>query len=98
MVADNGTPSLGATQSFTVTVNPLVLPSASPVGWSNGSFALQVSGQSGPDYAVQVSTNLVDWSTLFTTNSPAMPFEWMDTNAPGLPVQFYRVEVGPPLP
>ncbi len=98
MVADNGTPSLSATQNFTVTVNPLTLPAVSSVAWSNGQFVLQISGQSGPDYAVQVSTNLVDWNALFTTNSPVMPFEWMDTNAPALPVQFYRIKVGPPLP
>ena len=97
-VTDSGNPNLSATQSFTVTVNPLTLPLASPSGWSNGQFTLQVSGESGPDYAVQMSTNLVDWNTLFTTNSPPMPFEWVDTNTALLPVQFYRIEVGPPLP
>jgi len=97
-VTDNGNPNLSATQSFTVTVNPLTLPVISPSAWNNGQFTLQVGGQSGPDYAVLGSTNLIDWNTLFTTNSPPMPFEWVDTNAALLPVQFYRVEVGPPLP
>jgi hypothetical protein len=40
----------------------------------------------------------VNWSTLFITNSPLMPFQWTDTNALTLPVQFYRIKVGPPLP
>jgi hypothetical protein len=97
-VVDNGTPSLSATQSFTVTVNPLTPPSVSSATWNNGSLALQVSGQAGPDYAVQVSTNLVDWNTLFITNFPPMPFQWVDTNAANLPAQFYRVKAGPPLP
>jgi len=97
-VADSGTPSLSATQSFTVTVNPLTPPSVSSAAWRNGQFNLQVSGQAGPDYAVQVSTNLVDWSTLWITNSPPMPFQWADTNAGALPMQFYRIKVGPPLP
>lgn len=97
-VADNGTPSLSATQSFTVTVNPLTLPSAVSLALSNGQFGFQVSGQAGPDYAVQVSSNLVDWSTLFITNSPPMPFQWTDTNAATLPARFYRIKVGPPLP
>ena len=97
-VADNGTPSLSATQSFTVTVNPLTLPSAVSLALSNGRFGFQVSGQAGPDYAVQVSSNLVDWSTLFITNSPPMPFQWTDTNAATLPARFYRIKVGPPLP
>jgi len=97
-VADNGTPSLSATQSFTVTVNPLgPVMIGSPV-WSGGEFSLQVGGDVGPDYAVQVSTNLVQWETLFTTNSPLMPFQWTDPDAGVLPIRFYRIVVGPPLP
>jgi hypothetical protein len=29
---------------------------------------------------VQISSNLLNWSTLFITNSPPMPFSWTDTN------------------
>ena len=96
-VADSGSPILSATQSFTVTVNPLTLPTAASIVLNNG-LGFQISGQAGPDYAVQISSNLFDWSTLFTTNSPAMPFSWTDTNAATLPAQFYRIKVGPPLP
>jgi hypothetical protein len=95
-VTDSENPPLSATNSFTITVNPLTLPQVSSVGWSNGQFVLQVSGQSGPDYGIQTSTNLTQWSMVFATNSPAMPFIWQDvaaTNAEG----FYRVVVGPPL-
>jgi hypothetical protein len=87
-----------ATQSFTVTVNPLTLPTVSPVAWNDGQFAMQINGQSGPDYAVLSSTNLMIWSILLETNSPPMPFAWIDTNAVMSPVQFYRIQVGPPLP
>jgi hypothetical protein len=97
-VADSGSPILSATQSFTVTVNPLTLPTAASIVLNNGQLGFQISGQAGPDYAVQISSNLFDWSTLFTTNSPAMPFSWTDTNAATLPAQFYRIKVGPPLP
>jgi len=97
-VSDNGSPSMSATQNFSVTVNPLTLPSILPTALSGGQLTLRVSGQSGPDYAVQASTNLADWTTLFTTNSPPMPFNWVVTNASMLPVQFYRIKVGPPLP
>jgi hypothetical protein len=98
MVADNGTPSLSATQSFTITVNPLTQPTASSIVLNGGYFGFQINGQTGPDYAVQVSSNLFNWSTLLITNSPAMPFSWADTNAATLPAQFYRIKVGPPLP
>ena len=97
-VADNGSPIMSATQSFSVKVNPLTQPTAASITLNNGQMGFQVSGQVGPDYAVQVSSNLLDWSTLFITNSPPMPFTWTDTNAATLPAQFYRIKVGPPLP
>jgi hypothetical protein len=96
-VSDNGTPPLSATQSFSVIVNPLPLPQLASGGWNNGQFVLQVGGQSGPDYAIETSTNLTQWRAVFRTNSPVMPFSWQDlaaTNSAG----FYRVIVGPPLP
>src|SRR5262249_12073398 len=97
-VSDNGSPSLAATQSFFVTVNSLTLPSLTSPTWNNGQFSLLVTGQSGPDYAVQASTNLFDWSTVWVTNSPSMPFGWIDTNAGAYPLRFYRLQVGPPFP
>src|SRR5208283_4804354 len=86
-----------STNSFTITVNPVSLPQVSSVGWSNGQFVLQVTGQSGPDYAIQTSTNLTQWSMVFAANSPAMPFSWQDIAATNS-ARFYRVVVGPPLP
>jgi endoglucanase len=96
-VADNGTPSLSATQSFAVVVNPLVSPTVSNVSAAGGQFSFNINGQSGPDYAVETSTNLTQWSTVFITNSPALPFNWTDTNSAD-PMRFYRVKLGPPLP
>ncbi len=97
-VADNGSPILSATQSFTITVNPLPQPTAASIVLNNGQIGFQVSGQPGPDYAVQTSSNLLDWNTLFITNSPAMPFSWTDTNPATSPALFYRIKTGPPLP
>ncbi len=97
-VVDNGSPSLNATQNFKVTVNPLAPLAVSSVGWSNGQLRLQISGDEGPDYGIETSTNLMAWSTLLITNSPVMPWAWVDTNSAALPMQFYRVKVGPPLP
>jgi fibronectin type 3 domain-containing protein len=96
-VADNAIPSLSATQSFFVTVNPLTRPSISASAWNNGQFSAMVSGQAGPDYAVQASTNLMDWSTIWTTNSPPVPFSWLDPNTSAFPLRFYRIAVGPPF-
>ena len=96
-VSDNGAPPMSATQSFLVLVNPLSAPGISNVSFARGQFSLHVNGQSGPDYAIQSSTNLTQWSSLFITNSPALPFNWTDTN-PAARSRFYRVKLGPPLP
>jgi hypothetical protein len=97
-VTDNGTPSLSDTQSFNVTVNPVTIPTLSSFAIAGGQPTLQINGDSGPDYEVLTSTDLVNWVALFITNSPPMPFQWTDTNSAALPAQFYRIKVGPPLP
>jgi len=61
-------------------------------------FVILMAVSTRPDCTAQTSTELVDWSTVLITNSPAMPFQWIDTNSATAPVQFYRIEVGPPLP
>jgi hypothetical protein len=96
-VSDNGTPPLSATQNFSVVVNPLSAPGISSISFNGGQFGFSIRGQSGPDYAVETSTNLTQWSPVFVTNSPALPFVWTDTNS-GLPWRFYRVKLGLPLP
>lgn len=97
-VSDNGTPSLSASQSFSIIVSPLSAPAISIVSVVGGPFSFSVNGQDGPDYAVEASTNLTQWSTVFITNSPALPFVWTDTNSPAASQRFYRVKLGPPLP
>jgi hypothetical protein len=94
-VADNGTPSLAATQSFNVTVIPVAAPQLSAVGIVGGQFGFQISGDPGPDYSIQSSTNLSDWSTIFTTNAPALPFNYVDNDFLLEPLRFYRVLLGP---
>jgi hypothetical protein len=98
VVSDNGIPNLSATQSFVAIVNPLARPNISSVVISGGQVVLQVAGDLGPDYEVQASTNLTQWQSVFTTNSPATPFLWTDPNPSSLPMRFYRIVAGPPLP
>jgi hypothetical protein len=95
-VADNGSPSLSATQSFVVTVGPLGQPQISPASIGGNQLVLQIIGDSGPDYQIQASTNLINWSAIFTTNSPTLPFAWTNSTT-ALPRNFFRVLVGPPF-
>ena len=94
-VTDNGSPNLSATNSFSVSVNPVAQPTTSAASYANGQFSLTVNGDTGPDYIIQTSTNLVNWQSLLTNSSPAVPFVFTDTNAAAAPVQFYRVLLGP---
>jgi uncharacterized membrane protein len=94
-VTDNGSPSMSATQSFSITVNPLTLPTLSVLGLTNGVLAARVSGIAGPDLTFQTSSNLSNWSTLSTTNSPPLPFDFTDPNANQFSNRFYRALLGP---
>ncbi|MEI6076573.1 MAG: hypothetical protein WCS94_13410, partial [Verrucomicrobiota bacterium] len=95
VVADNGTPSLSATQYFNVTVRSVTPPTLSSAGMINRTFRFNVNGSIGPDYTVLASTNLLVWTNLFTTNPAALPFQWSDSNVINAPRQFYRVLIGP---
>jgi uncharacterized repeat protein (TIGR01451 family) len=68
---------------------PAVLSGASVI---NGIFNLTVAGTPGLNYTVQASTNLVNWTSIYTTNSP---FTFTDPNASNYPTRFYRTVSGP---
>jgi hypothetical protein len=96
-VADRAVPVKNAAQSFTVTVTNLTPPQVTPASFAGGQLALQVSGASGPDYQIQTSTNLADWRAVWTTNSPPMPFVWLNTMTNGSSMNFFRILAGPPF-
>jgi hypothetical protein len=58
-------------------------------------FQPHLTGDAGPDYAVQASTNLVTWQSLFTNHLPTPPFNWSDANAGDFTRRFYRIQLGP---
>jgi len=95
VVTDSGLPSLSATQAFTVFVTPPANPTLQQAGASNGQFSVLISGNAGPDYLVQASTNLVNWSDVTNFASPTLPLNWSDTNAASFKQRFYRVLLGP---
>jgi len=94
-VSNNGTPALSATNSFEVIVNPVTQPSISSIAVSGQKITLTAQGTQGPDYTLLTSTNLINWQTVLTTNSPALPVTLIYTNLqPGLDC-FFRLELGP---
>jgi len=88
--------STNSTQVSATTLAPDTWPTLA-ASVSDGLLVLQVNGATGPDYEIQASTDLVNWSPVFTTNSPTMPFVWTSNTTNG-PVNFFRIVVGPPLP
>ena len=86
---------LSDTKSFTVIVNPLATQSLASVSYTNGQFALQVSGTSGPDYIISASADLTQWVDLFTNQSGVTPFQFTDTNANSFLDRFYRIRLSP---
>ena len=94
-VTDNSTPALSDTKSFTFVVNPLAPVILTPLGYTNGRFTVQVSGTTGPDYIILASGNLKNWTGTTTNLSPALPFQFTDTNNPPFTNRFYRVQLSP---
>lgn len=94
-VADNGSPSFSNASSFLVTVTPNSAPQINSAVATNGQFTLQVTGDGGPDYFIEASTNLIHWDTVFSTNSPGLPFDWADQDPAQSASRFYRVRLGP---
>jgi autotransporter-associated beta strand protein len=98
MVADTGSPSLSATQSFWVTVNQPTSPVLSAPSMNNQIFSLLVNGDLGPDYQLQAASNLappVFWRPVSTNLSATPPFLFTDPAAANFNQQFYRVLLGP---
>ena len=97
-VADNGTPGMTATQMFQVVVGTLAKPQLSSMAYTNSAFRLNVNGDSGPDYVLQVATNLSaanGWTSVLTNSSPTPPFLWTDLAAGIYPERFYRILLTP---
>ena len=59
------------------------------------NLVLSILGDARFDYRIQSSTNLVNWTTLVTTNPPAMPFLWTDPDQGDFDRRFYRAQLLP---
>lgn len=94
-VTDNGSPVLFDEENFTVVVNALAPVILTPILMSSGQFQMQVSGAVGPDYAIQASSTLTNWTTLTTTNASSTPFDFIDSSAGATNHRFYRILLGP---
>jgi plastocyanin len=86
---------LTATNSITVSMampNPIV--TGTPAFVSTGTFRFSYSTTIGLSYVVEVSTNLLNWTSLATNTATANPETFTDKHAGGK-AAFYRVELEP---
>jgi uncharacterized repeat protein (TIGR03806 family) len=60
-------------------------------GFTNGIFQVSFAGPAGSNYVLQVSTNLMQWTSLSTNTPATSPFVLSDPGAPGGSSRFYRV-------
>ena len=73
-------------------------PQVTGAGFTNGLISFTIAGDSGPDYIVQASTNLVNWEDIFTNYAPTPPFNWRDSNSVNFLRRFYRSRLDNNLP
>jgi hypothetical protein len=63
---------------------------------NNGPFQLRVSGGLNRSGIIEVTTNLTDWSPIFTNNTSANgTFDFTDDQSTNLPQRFYRATAAP---
>ncbi|MDB6017187.1 MAG: hypothetical protein JWR19_1676 [Pedosphaera sp.] len=84
-----------ATNSVNITVTNFVSPRLSNVALTNGTWSMLVSGDSGANYTIQTSTDLIHWTALLITNPATLPFYFGEPLSSSPSSQFYRVEIGP---
>ena len=79
-----------------VTANsPPAIQSLVPPGVSGGGFKLTITGSAGQKFAMQASTNLLQWGEIFTGQFATNQAEVSDTNSPQFNYRFYRVLPAP---
>jgi hypothetical protein len=83
----DGTVSFHADEGIVAPATPSIPATLNFPASTNSGFQFSVSGVSGLNYAVETSSNLVDWFSICTN---ASPFSFADTNANSFPRRFYR--------
>jgi hypothetical protein len=80
--------------AFDLLVQPAVML-ANPGTVADGSFGFDLVGPGGSGLLIQASTNLVDWTTIFTNGPFGTSFHFQDTNSSSSSSRFYRTIIEP---
>ena len=95
IVADNGTPSMSATQTFSIVAVTTVPPTTQGIQIVNGNVEVSFGGIAGQTYAIEATQNLnpfITWTPVATNLVADVNglFKYVDTQARSLPMQFFR--------
>ena len=77
-------------RSFMIATPPVILQNAN-LGWQSGVFGFDITGPSGRVAIVQASTNLRDWTDVFSTMLNNSSTHFGDSQSVAIPARFYRV-------
>jgi hypothetical protein len=91
-VTDNGQPPLSDTTTFHVFVTG-EQPQLNIVALPGRLAELNIIGDVGVSYELQISTNLVNWDNLVPITPTSSPYQYIDPGSPGVPVRFYRLKL-----
>ncbi|HEY1173358.1 MAG TPA: hypothetical protein VGH19_18460 [Verrucomicrobiae bacterium] len=97
-VKDDGLPSLTATQTFTIIVSgqiPTAIPGQIHYASDNG-FQFMMQATPGRTYAIEVSTDFIDWSVITNVFNATGTFQVVDPQATNFNGLFYRSLLLPP--
>ena len=97
-LTENVLPAITATQTQYITVSQPVTPAINGLSLAAGNFSATISGDSGPDYVLQATTNLAstsNWVPVFTNVTASTPFQFSDPTVTNSPQKFYRVILQP---
>lgn len=56
----------------------------------NGPFQIRLQGETGVTYRLEGSTNLLNWTSMITTNLTMDVWDWVDSPSPPMTQHFYR--------
>ena len=84
--------------SLTVIVPPQIIASGTNFGFTTNlanqsGFGFNVSGTVGQTIVVDGSTNLVDWTPLYTNLANGIPAYFFDPASTNYPGRFYRLRL-----
>ena len=95
IVADNGTPSMTATQTFRIVAITALAPTTQGIQATNGNLEVTFGGIPGEIYTIEATQNLnpiVNWvpvATNLVADANGL-LKYVDTQARTLPARFFR--------